>query len=351
MWTTSTTGTETERVRLDSAGVVKINPLTDPALPAGYNSTPGLLVQNEGASLNGLSLARASSADVYAEIISLWRSRGTFASKVAVANGDGLGQITVMGWSGANWLPAATIQTAATGTITTTAIPTTMYFNTMDSAGTLATRLSIGPDGATAITGALTATVPAGAANAITGQSTLSIVTGGQGQLVAYDDTTMAIDVGGTLAFRGKYTAGGATAGFGGFKMGKSNATDGNLDTHLSIFTRSNATAITERVRIGATGLVGIGAKADGTAVAQLDVLSTVATTAGLIVRNHASAAAGLVFLAAHNNAGSLVILGANNTGWVTDAISATAIGSYATKRIPVYNSSGTLQGYIPLYS
>jgi hypothetical protein len=350
MWTTSTTGTETERVRLDSAGVVKINPLTDPAFPAAYTGQPGLLVQHEGTGQNnGLSLARAASETV-SEKLTFWRSRGTWASKVAIANADVLGAIENWAWSGANWLTASSIRAYVSGTVTTTAVPTALDFLTADSAGTLATRLSIGPDGATAITGALTATVPAGSANPIIGESPMSLATGGQGQLVGQDTTAMAIDVGGVLTLRGKYTAAGAVAMFGAIKGGKSNATDGNLDTYLAFYTRSNATAITERLRIGATGLVGIGGMVGGAAVAQLDVMAVAAATPALYARAHASAAAALAYFQAIGPGGA-VSLGANTNGVVTGVSQAKSSVTTVARAVPWYDVAGTFLGWMPLYS
>jgi len=109
--------------------------------------------------------------------------------------------------------------------------------------------------------------------------------------------------------------------------------------------------AFTSAMSIDVSGRVGIGGRGNATAVAQLDVQASTVGLYSMTVRPHASHTATFPFLRAVNAADSQVILGANNSGWVTDAIFAVAIGSYATKRIPVYNSSGTLQGYIPLYS
>lgn len=94
-------------------------------------------------------------------------------------------------------------------------------------------------------------------------------VGGGYGILSLVDKTALATDVGGNIAFRGVYTSLGATAGFGGIKAGKSNATDGNLDSYLTLYTRNNSTGISERIRIDKDGKVGIGT---ATPTATLDV-------------------------------------------------------------------------------
>lgn len=115
--------------------------------------------------------------------------------------------------------------------------------------------------------------------------------------------------------------------------------------------TRFVSGAYTNRVHVSSTGRVGIGAKADGTAVATLDVQSPATGAATVMVRPHASEGNAMSNLAVWNAAQNAIVLGATNLGWVADLISAQAIGTFATKRIPVYNSGGVLQGYIPLYN
>ena len=79
----------------------------------------------------------------------------------------------------------------------------------------------------------------------------------GQGIITSQDSTALAAGVGGTFVARGIYT-GTTSAGFGGLKWGKSNATAGNLDTYLGVHTRNNAGGILERVRVDKDGFVGI---------------------------------------------------------------------------------------------
>jgi hypothetical protein len=219
-----------------------VNKLTDPAFPAAYAGHAGLIVQHEGTTpLNGLSLARAA-GDVNYETLNFWRARGTWASKAAIANADYLSQIGSWAWSGSQWLQSTAITSQVTGTVSTTATPSTLSFWTANSAGAVGAKLTIGPGGE-----------------------------------------------------------------------------------------------------------IGMGAKADGTAFGTLDVQAATATYAA-IIRAHASTADTLAFFSI-NNKTPATIFGTNNLGWVTDVWSATAIGSYATKRIPVYNAAGTLQGYLPLYT
>lgn len=75
----------------------------------------------------------------------------------------------------------------------------------------------------------------------------------GVGVVTIESNDALAADIGGSIAFRGIFT-GTSTAGFGGIKAGKANATDGNLDTYLALYARSHAGGILERVRIDAAG-------------------------------------------------------------------------------------------------
>lgn len=97
--------------------------------------------------------------------------------------------------------------------------------------------------------------------------------------------TAQSWTVGGNISLRGVYNAStGATAGFGGIKAGKTNATDGNLDSFLALYTRGHATGITEKVRIDESGRVGIGTTAPG---ALLDVNGTARVSGDLIVNGN----------------------------------------------------------------
>lgn len=87
----------------------------------------------------------------------------------------------------------------------------------------------------------------------VVGPNNPSGIPSGVGVITIESNTALAADVGGSIAFRGSHTAGGS-AGFGGIKAGKTNATDGNLDTYMAFYTRSHAGGILERVRIDAAG-------------------------------------------------------------------------------------------------
>jgi hypothetical protein len=242
MWTTSTTGSETERLRIDSAGIVKINPLTDPAFHSSMAGHPGLLVQHEGVGpVNGLSLAKAST-DAATDRINFWRTRGTWASKVALTNGDYMSSVEAWGWTGSAWKDATYIRSVVSGTVTTTVMPSALVFGTSDTAGVTNDRLHIGP-----------------------------------------------------------------------------------------------------------AGLVGIGAKADGTAVGALEVQPTTASYA-MIVRAHASTPDTLAFFSVTNKT-PVVVLGASNLGICMDIAPVKTSVATVQRAFQVYTSTGSLLGWVPIYA
>ena len=61
------------------------------------------------------------------------------------------------------------------------------------------------------------------------------------------------------IVFRNKFNSGGSYAGMGGIIVGKSNATDGDYASYLALTTRANGANVTERMRIDASGNLGLG--------------------------------------------------------------------------------------------
>ena len=83
--------------------------------------------------------------------------------------------------------------------------------------------------------------------------------TAGESGFSSVDTTSVAAGVGGEIAFHGKYNTGAQDyAYFGHIRGTKENATAGNTACALKFFTRPNATAPSERLRIDSTGRVAI---------------------------------------------------------------------------------------------
>ena len=74
-----------------------------------------------------------------------------------------------------------------------------------------------------------------------------------------YDTTAMGIGIGGGIHFGGSYTSGGAVADWAGIQSGKLNGTSGDYAGILTFLTRTNGSALAERMRIDYLGNVGIG--------------------------------------------------------------------------------------------
>jgi hypothetical protein len=82
--------------------------------------------------------------------------------------------------------------------------------------------------------------------------------TGADVTMDVYDDSTSGIDVGGAIGFRGNDGIN-SNVMFGEVSGRKENATSGNYASYMGFKTRANSGGLTERMRIGSSGNVGIG--------------------------------------------------------------------------------------------
>jgi hypothetical protein len=78
-------------------------------------------------------------------------------------------------------------------------------------------------------------------------------------QYVAADTQSFAANVGGEIAFSGKYNTAGTYISYGAISGLKENATDANPAGYIKFQTRNSAGTVAERMRIDSAGNVGIG--------------------------------------------------------------------------------------------
>lgn len=162
-----------------------------------------------------------------------------------------------------------------------------------------------------------------------------------QGTIEAWSTDSFAIDKGGSLGFRGKYTSGGGTHIFGSIQGAKETATDGDEAGYLRFSTPADNANPTEKLRITSSGNIGIGTTIPG---AKLDLrngdfhltdtdiahsMTTVAPTATYSVMTAASGTeGGLQMYGLSDAAGTL---GVNITGIIgsndpTDTVAAVGL-------------------------
>lgn len=88
-----------------------------------------------------------SSTDTSASAINFRKSRGTAASKTATSTNDGVGLIQFFGHDGTNAVNTAIISSVVDDTVSTGIVPGRISFQTANSSGTLAARMTIKSSG------------------------------------------------------------------------------------------------------------------------------------------------------------------------------------------------------------
>ncbi len=245
----STSGSE--RLRIDANGNVGIGTTTP---------NVALHVIADSSSNQGMYLDRYSNDSGQTRSY-VRKARGTLSSPSAVQSNDFLGGFSFAGYDGSSFADAGIIQMQATESWTGSARGSLMHFATVPTGSSIPlTRMTIGGDGNVGIGGIALST------SRLHVYSNLVNTIGGGVSTVTLEDTTaLSIDGGAGIALRGVYNSGGASAGFGGIKAGKSNATSGNLDSYLAFYSRSNSGGILEAMRIDANQRTGFGTTNPGT--------------------------------------------------------------------------------------
>ncbi|MFN8306865.1 MAG: hypothetical protein U0T79_08825 [Ferruginibacter sp.] len=101
----------------------------------GFGAPTDLLIRN------------AATSSGYAPGLVFQHARGTLAAPVTVNNGDYLAAISTMNYDGSNYILSAGLDIFADGAIAAGIVPTRLQFNTMNTAGSYAARLTIKNDG------------------------------------------------------------------------------------------------------------------------------------------------------------------------------------------------------------
>jgi hypothetical protein len=132
------------------------------------------------------------------------------------------------------------------------------------------------------------------------------------GNVLIRTTDSQAINKGGYLGFGGLYS-GTSVAQWAGIRGGKENGTDGDYAGYLSFLTRANGGSTAERMRITASGNVGIGTVAP---IARLDVWNT--GNAGYMTALVDVLTKSALKVRPHNSDSVALYVGSTNTGAIT---------------------------------
>ncbi len=167
----------------------------------------------------------------------------------------------------------------------------------------------------------------------------------GTPNITAIDTTSMVSGVGGELAFIGQYQVG-DYAYFGSIRGIKENATSGNTACALAFYTRPDATAPTERMRLTSAGVLDIGTGAG--AVGQIQFPATAVPSANANTLDDyeegtwtPSQGAGLTVVGTFSSSGTYTKIGNLVTAIgrvVSDTTVACSAGGVVTSNLPFTN-------------
>ncbi len=134
--------------------------------------------------------------------------------------------------------------------------------------------------------------------------------TGNSGNLAVTTNDAQAIDIGGSIAFGGRYINGGTgQAHFGRIKAGKENSTTAEYGGYLGFYTRVHGGTLTEHIRIAPNGDVGIGTATPGTTLDVYGMLTVRDADSSILIGN-----AGTNASKVYAGVGDELYFGGNNT-------------------------------------
>ena len=237
-----------ERLRVDSGG----------RLIVGADSAPSILAQVRlivsGESLPNSSTVQVRYDDTTAGPAAVFaNARGSTSSPAILQSGDEVGKIRFYGHDGNDFDNyAAAIQAEVDGAPGSNDMPGRLTFHTTtDGAASPTERLRIDSSGNVIVNGTAT-----GSNAKFEVQSTTGSISSATLRITAEKTTTGAINTGSTIILAGH--DGGNSRDFASLFAGKENGTGSNHDAYLAFGTRSNGSALAERLRITSAGNVGI---------------------------------------------------------------------------------------------
>ena len=149
--TTPTSGSLTERMRIDSSGNVGIGTSSPTNLLDLYNATSAV-INVQGDSSTAIFASRYGT-NTAAPVLGMQKYRGSYGSPSIVSSGDNTGRVIFYGYDGTNALPTAEIRSYVDGTPGTGDMPGRLSFwTTADGASSATERARIDSSGNVLVT-------------------------------------------------------------------------------------------------------------------------------------------------------------------------------------------------------
>ena len=235
-----------EALRVDSSQRLLIGPTSSRSTHGGGNAR--LQVEGTNTESAGMSITRTS-ADAGSPTFSFGKTR----NGSALSDGDDVGVIYWQGDDGTDLHTAlCSIKGEVDGSVSGNTVPGRITFNTATTSTNLTERLRITSGGEVIVNG-----TAAGSNAKFEVQSTTGSISSATLRVSGEKTSTGAINTGSTILLAGH--DGGNSRDFASLFAGKENGTGSNHDAYLAFGTRSNGSALAERLRVGAAGSVHIG--------------------------------------------------------------------------------------------
>lgn len=297
----------------------------------------------------------------------LRKSRGSLASPTVITTGDTLGRIVASGYDGSNYLEMGAISVVASGTIASTRVPTEIQFWTATDAApsVLTQRMTILNNGNVGIANTAPAQVldvtgsikfsggligpsiqPASdsttAVRVFKADGSTSVVTvdttNSRVAIAGANTGNRALYVNGVIESTGGFVATGQNVSAGGFIASSGSSFTGNVTLSSSLLWSSST-----RISSPSDGIILV----QNNAQTDFSLLKFGGTTASFPALKRSTT--DIQFRLADDSAYTSIVVEKLK---INTAITNTNTPSGATaKALPIYDASGTLLGYVPVYA